>query len=82
MTGAYKAPVMQASAKATPVGFCSLQHFQQVIEKIDSLKNKADEEQKSCFFSILGVRLAFNSRSQLSFQLLLRLALDKDESKA
>ena len=74
---------MQAGAKATPVGFCSLQHFQQVIEKIDSSpKNKADEEQKSCFFSILGVRIAFNSRSQLSFQLLLRLALDKDESKA
>ena len=38
-------------------------------------------EQKSCLFFILGVRIAFNSQSQLSVQLLLRLALDKDESK-
>ena len=46
--------------QAIPVGFCSIQNFQQEIEKKDSPKNKGDKEQYSCFFFILGVRYVFN----------------------
>ena len=37
--------------EAIPPGFCSFQHFQQVILKKRQPQNKLDEEQKSCFFS-------------------------------